>query len=53
LDNDGLSIVKAQAKSLASQLKAASAGANATTRAHLTDMYERLNNALKPKQNNA
>jgi hypothetical protein len=53
LDNDGLSIVKAQAKSLAAQLKAASAGSNAVTRAHLTDMYERLNNALKPRQDNA
>jgi hypothetical protein len=53
LDNDGLSIVKAHAKSLASQLKSAAASANGITRAHLTDMYERLNNALKPKQDNA
>jgi hypothetical protein len=51
MDNDGLSIVKAHAKSLAAQMKAASVGTNGVTRAHLTDLYERINNALKPKDN--
>lgn len=51
LDNDGLSIVKAHAKGLSAQMKAASAGANATTKAHLVDLCERINDALKPKGN--
>jgi hypothetical protein len=49
-DNDGLSIIKAHAKLLASELKNASAhNPDAVTRQHLVDMFERLNNALKPK----
>lgn len=49
-DNDGLSIIKAHAKALAAGFKTASAqSGNAITKQHLTDMYERLNNALKPK----
>ncbi|AYL99451.1 DUF5117 domain-containing protein [Mucilaginibacter celer] len=51
IDNDALSILKAHAKTLSAQMKAASAGANATTKAHLTDLCERINNALKPKDN--
>lgn len=51
LDNDGLSIIKAHAKALSTQMKAAAAGANAATKAHLIDLSERINNALKPKDN--
>jgi len=48
--NDGLSIIKAHAKLLASEFKNASAHCSDTiTRDHLVDMYERLNNTLKPK----
>jgi hypothetical protein len=49
LDNDGLSIIKAHAKALAALFKNTHA-IDALTREHLTDLYERLNNALKPKR---
>jgi hypothetical protein len=49
-DNDGLSIIKAHAKLLALEFKNdAEHCPDAITRQHLVDMYERLNNALKPK----
>jgi hypothetical protein len=49
-DNDGLSIIKAHAKLLESELKSASThNPDAVTRQHLVDMFERLNNALKPR----
>lgn len=48
--NDALSVIKAHAKLLASEFKNASIHCPDTmTRQHLVDMYERLNNALKPK----
>jgi hypothetical protein len=49
-ENDASSIVKAQVKELAANCKAATAAApDKITRMHLTDLQERLNNALKPK----
>jgi len=49
-DNDRLSIIKAHAKLLASEFKNAAVHCPDTvTRQHLVDMFERLNNALKPK----
>jgi len=49
-DNDGLSIIKAHAKLLTSEFKNDAVHCPDTiTRQHLTDMYERLNNALKLK----
>jgi hypothetical protein len=51
LDNDGLSIIKAHAKTLAAELK--NAGSNyaggSMSRIHLTDLNERLERVLKPK----
>ncbi|KAA2243610.1 zinc-dependent metalloprotease [Chitinophaga agrisoli] len=45
--NDGLSIIKAHAKTLAAEIKNASVqAADNTTRAHLEDLYERLNAVL-------
>ncbi|HWZ04556.1 MAG TPA: zinc-dependent metalloprotease [Mucilaginibacter sp.] len=48
--NDALSIVKAHAKVLAAQIKGAAAQATDTgTKDHLTDLYDRLHDALYPK----
>jgi hypothetical protein len=48
---DAFSVVKAHAKSLASEVKAAAAVApDAATRAHLQDLSDRMNDALYPKK---
>jgi hypothetical protein len=50
LSSDELSILKAHAKTLAAAIKTASARYPASvTRAHLDDLYERLETSLKPK----
>jgi hypothetical protein len=48
--NDALSVVKAHLKSLAAEIKAAIPSApDAATRAHLQDIYERIDKALHKK----